>query len=56
MKPLIRILATALLEAKPFVWRAGSEVKRHEQDAIDAKEWLEKYGELLEVLKRDPRA
>ena len=56
MKPLIRVLANAILEAKPFVWRAKSGVKKHEQDEIDAKEWLEKYGDLIDVLKRDYKA
>jgi len=55
MKPLIKIMAAALTEAKVFVWRAKSNVKRHEQDSKDAEEWFERYGELLDILKTGPR-
>ena len=55
MTPIIKILAAALVEARPFVWRAQNSVKKHEQDAKDAEKWFEKYGDLLEILKSGPR-
>ena len=50
MKPLIRVLANAILEARPFVFRARVGAKRHEQDELDAEKWFQKYDELLQIL------
>ncbi len=55
MTPIIKILAAALVSARPFVWRAKNGVKAHEQDAKDAAAWFEKYGDLLDILKSGPR-